>query len=77
MANFDSGVSSYIIGTCLIKVGFPVDNRARADVSCYQCPYYSRNSNMCQLNKEFVHYPQNHIGYKCPLNIEGEVEEDV
>ena len=73
MPNFDSGVSAYIKATCTIEVGFPVDNRGRADVCCNQCPYYGRNSKTCQLNKQVVHYPDNKIGYACPLNF---VEEE-
>ena len=30
MANFDSGVASYIIGQAHIVVGFPVDNKGNA-----------------------------------------------
>ena len=76
MANFDSGVASYIIGKAEITVGFPVDDRGRADVSCNQCPYYGRSSKTCQLNKQIVHFPEKYIGFKCPLVFpdEGEVE---
>lgn len=67
MPNFDSGVASYIKGVCVIEVNFPVDDKGRADVRCDQCPYYSRSSKMCQLNKSLLHYPDKHIGFNCPL----------
>ena len=73
MPNFDSGVSSYIKGRCTVEVNFPVDSRGKADVCCNQCPYYGRSSKTCQLNKQVVHYPDNKIGYACPLNF---VEEE-
>ena len=75
MANFDTGVSGYIKGVCMITVNFPVDSKGRADVCCEQCPYYSRTAKICQINKQLVNYP-NKLGYCCPLSIEGE-EEDV
>ena len=76
MPNFDSGVSSYIKGRCLVEVSFPVDDRGRADVSCNQCPYYGRNSKTCQLNKQVVHYPDKYIGESCPLQFTGEQEDE-
>lgn len=76
MANFDSGVSGYIKGQCLVEVNFPVDSRGNADVSCEQCPYYGRTSKTCQLNKQVVHYPAKYIGAFCPLIFNGEVEEN-
>ena len=74
MANFDSGVKRYIIGTCQIKVGFPVDNRDRADVSCNQCRFYSRSTKSCKLNNQLCYYPETHIGAYCPLTFESEGE---
>ena len=73
MANFDSGVKSFITGECTIKVLFPVDWKDRADVCCMQCPYLSSNERMCQLNKQPVQYPKQYIGWDCPLEFkEGE-----
>ena len=74
MANFDSGVSGFIKGICMVEVNFPKDNRGHADVCCDQCPYYGRTSKTCQLNKQVVHYP-NKKGFYCPLNIEGDVKD--
>jgi hypothetical protein len=54
MPNFDSGVSGYIKGRCMVEVNFPIDVRNNADVSCNQCPYYGRTSRTCQLNKQTV-----------------------
>lgn len=76
MPNFDSGVSGYIKGRCMVEVNFPVDARGNADVSCNQCPYYGRASKTCQLNKSVVHYPEKYVGYNCPLEIK-EDKEDV
>ena len=76
MPNFDSGVSGYIKGTCLVEVNFPVDAKGRADVSCNQCPYYGRSSKTCQINKAVVHFPEKYIGVNCPLIFDGEVKED-
>ena len=76
MPNFDSGVSSYIKGRCMVEVNFPVDARGNADVSCNQCPYYGRTSRTCQLNKQTVNYPEKYIGAHCPLDFTGEIEED-
>jgi hypothetical protein len=73
-ANFDSGVKAYIIGECTIQVHFPMDWKDNADVSCYQCPMFSRNNGICQLTKEISEYPTKHIGSKCPLQFSGEIE---
>lgn len=67
MANFDSGVSGYVIGRAIIEVGFPIDMKGNADISCRHCPYLSSNDRMCQLNKEPVAYPQKFVGDHCPL----------
>ena len=75
MPNFDSGVSGFLVGTCLVEVNFPVDSKGRADVCCNQCPYYGRSSKTCQLNKQVIHYPEKFIGINCPLNIEGEIKD--
>ena len=74
MPNFDSGVSGYIKGRCMVEVNFPVDARGNADVSCNQCPYYGRTSKTCQLNKQTVNYPEKYIGAHCPLTFTGEIE---
>ena len=72
MANFDSGVSGYIIGRTIIEVGFPIDLKGNADISCKHCPYLSSNERMCQLNKEPVAYPAKYVGDRCPLQPEKE-----
>ena len=74
MAIFDSGVSSYIKGRCVIEVNFPIDLKGNADVSCEQCPYYGRTSKTCQLNKQVVNFPSKYIGANCPLDFTGEIE---
>lgn len=76
MADFSSGVKSFITGECTIKVKFPVDWKDRADVNCMQCPYLSSNERMCQLNKQPVQYPKQYIGYDCPLQFKEGEEND-
>jgi hypothetical protein len=80
MANFESGVSGYVVGECVIKVSFPIDFKGHADISCRHCPFLSSNERMCQLNKEPVAFPNKYVGDKCPLkpktNEEGEVKND-
>lgn len=67
MANFESGVSSYIVGVATVKVYFPVDEKGRSEIACRHCPYLSSNERMCQLNKEPVAYPNRYVGHSCPL----------
>lgn len=74
MANFESGVASYVKAEAIIKVNFPVDEKGRAEIACKHCPYLSSNERMCQLNKEPVAYPNKFVGDMCPLR---EVEKDV
>ena len=47
MSDFESGVSSYIEATATVHVYFPVDAKGNADVSCYQCDYFRRQSSTC------------------------------
>ena len=75
MADFSSGVDSYIKGRCMVAVHFPVDAKGNADVSCNQCPYYGRTSKTCQLNKQVVNFPERYIGASCPLTFTGEMED--
>ena len=74
MANFESGVASYVKAEAVIKVNFPVDEKGRAEIACKHCPYLSRNERMCWLNKEPVAYPNRFVGDMCPLK---EVKTDV
>ena len=74
MANFESGVASYIRTQAIVPVNFPVDEKGRAEIACKHCPYLSNNERMCQLNKEPVAYPNKYVGDMCPLR---EVEKDV
>lgn len=66
-ANFDNGVKAYITGEATVKVHFPIDYKDNADVSCYQCKYFSRASGICYLTKEISEYPQKYISSTCPL----------
>ena len=74
MASFDSGVASYIIGKAMIEVGFPVDFKGQADISCNQSPYYRRSYRTCGLNGKVCAYPDRYVGDFCPLEIENKEE---
>lgn len=74
MANFESGVFSYIKTQAVVPVNFPVDEKGKAEINCKHCPYLSSNERMCQLNKEPVAYPNKYVGDMCPLR---EVEKNV
>lgn len=73
MANFDSGVESYIHTQAKVEVFFPVDRRGNADISCNQCFYFRRSYRTCGLNGEVCQYPEKYVGASCPLV---EVEEE-
>lgn len=73
MADFESGVSSYIHATATVEVYFPVDAKGNADVCCWQCEFFHRTSSRCGINGKICAYPQKYIGQYCPLNFnEGE-----
>ena len=76
MANFDSGVKRFIKAQATVTVFFPVDMKDRADVNCYQCNFFSRQSGICQLTKEVSEYPQKCIGSNCPLNVIEELQKE-
>lgn len=69
MANFDSGVKAYIRAYAVVKVNFPINYKDNADISCYQCGFFSRNTGICQLTKKISEYPQKYVGQNCPLEI--------
>ena len=74
MPNFESGVKAYLQGKTQITIGFPVDLKGNADVCCYQCKMFSRNTGVCQLTKEVSEYPTKYTGSHCPLEFSGEIE---
>lgn len=76
MSDFSSGVKAFITGEYMVKVHFPVDWKDNADVSCYQCKFYSRNTGMCQLTREISNYPTKYIGVNCPLTFTGEISKN-
>lgn len=67
MADFSSGVSGFVTATATVTVKFPIDLKGNADVCCFQCPYYSQSSRICQLNKAVPAYPAKFIGQECPF----------
>lgn len=73
MANFESGVASYVKGRATVVVGFPVDFRGNAEIACKHCPFYIRGTQRCALNQEVVNYPDKYVGAECPLE---RIEED-
>lgn len=72
MANFDSGVASYIHAQAKVDIFFPVDFKGNADISCNQCYFFRRSYKTCGLNGEVCQYPEKYVGASCPLE---EVEE--
>ena len=75
MANFDSGVKSYIFGEYTIKISFPVDFKDNADVCCYQCRMFNRATGLCRITNEVSEYPSKYIGSKCPMEFDGTINE--
>ena len=67
MSDFSSGVSGYVKAVAIVAVNFPIDLKGNTDVCCYQCPYFSRSSGICQLNKAIPAYPAKYIGQDCPF----------
>ena len=74
MANFDSGVKAYITGEYVVQIHFPVDFKDNAEICCYQCEMYSRNTGICQLTKKISEYPTKFVGSECPLIFDGEIK---
>lgn len=70
MDSFPSGVTSYVVGVCTVRVAFPVDQRGTPHVCCAQCEYYSRTSARCRLNNRICEFPEKYRGSYCPLNFE-------
>lgn len=68
MANFESGVASYVKTYAVVEVYFPVDDKGRSEISCRHCQYLSSNERICQLNKKIVAHPNKYVGDYCPLN---------
>lgn len=67
MANFESGVFSYVKAYAVVEVNFPVDAKGNSEICCKHCPYLSSNERMCQLNKMPIAYPNKFVGDNCPL----------
>ena len=65
---FDSGVQGYVHGAATVTVHFPINWRGEPDVRCEMCPYYGRQSRMCQIKKRVLPCPDKYIGPECPLN---------
>jgi len=65
----ESGVKNYIKAKATVTVNFPVDFRDNAVVACKLCPYLTHSTNMCQLTKELVPFPDKYVGGCCPLEL--------
>jgi hypothetical protein len=72
--DFSSGVKAYITGKCEIQIHFPVDFKDNAEINCYQCKMFSRNTGICQLTKEISEYPTKYRSSRCPLVFDGEIK---
>lgn len=72
MANFETGISSYIHAVATVGVYFPVDSKGNADICCRQCYYFRTASNSCALNGEVCAYPNKYVGARCPLIVKEE-----
>ena len=67
MANFDSGVKSYVHAQATVDVFFPINYKGVADICCAQCYFYRESSHRCGLNWEVSAYPSIYVGDNCPL----------
>ena len=74
MPDFDSGVKSYIKTRAVVEVNFPVSFHDIAYIACKVCPFLTHSTNMCQLTKDIVAYPDKFVGDKCPLQLIKEEE---
>ena len=74
MANFDSGVASYVKACAVVTTYFPVDYRGNTEISCKHCNYFVRATQRCGLTQQIVNFPDKYVGEHCPLE---EVSEDV
>ena len=68
MADFESGIQTYIHAEAVVSVFFPVDWKGNPDICCDQCYYFRRNYKTCGLNGEVCQYPSKYVGGSCPLN---------
>lgn len=73
MACFESGVKSYIKTKATVYEEFPVSHQDVPYTACKVCKFLTHSTNMCQLTKEIVAYPDRFVGDKCPLEL---VEEE-
>ena len=76
MANFESGVSSYIHAQAVVDAYFPVDSKGNADISCSQCYFFRESPKRCGLNWEVCAYPNKYVGDSCPLVRANETEDE-
>lgn len=67
MANFDSGIASYIKASAVVETYFPVDYRGNAEIACKHCNYFIRSTQRCGLTQQIVNYPERYVGECCPL----------
>ena len=67
MSDFSSGVKRYIKARAVVEVNFPVDWRDKEEVACKHCQFFIRATQRCALNQAVVNYPEQYIGYDCPL----------
>ena len=68
MANFESGVASYIHAQAVVDVYFPVDYKGSSAISCRQCKFYRDSSHRCSLTFDVCAFPDKYVGDTCPLH---------
>lgn len=67
MANFETGITSYIHSQAIVDVYFPIDDRGNSHVNCRNCYFYRDASHRCGLNYEICSFPDKYVGDACPL----------
>lgn len=73
---FESGVSSYVVGSCMVYAHFPVDMKGNPYVRCELCEYFSRNSRRCRINNAICEWPDRYVSSQCPLNFTNKGENE-
>ena len=67
MANFETGISSYVHAQAIVDIYFPVDHKGNADISCSQCDMYRESARRCGITHTVCAYPTKYVGTDCPL----------
>lgn len=68
MANFETGVASYVEAEATVKVFFPVDRKGVAHICCRQCDMFRSAVYKCGINGAVCWNPEHYVGANCPLH---------